>query len=101
MGELAPGSTPRRWIPEGGVRKHNERIHRESKYADDNKNLPFTFSKPKKGKKTDDFGCAECGRVFSASVSTVMVVCPDCKKVTKAVRITEDENMACLDDRSE
>lgn len=100
MGELSPGSTSRRWIPEGGLQKHRDRIHRESKKADE-KNLPFTFSKPKKDKKSDDFNCAECGRGFSAPKNTIMCICPDCKKVTKAVRIIDDEELACLDDRSE
>ena len=29
IGELSPGVTKRRWEPEGGINKHNERIHRE------------------------------------------------------------------------
>lgn len=82
MGELLPGATPRRWIPEGGLQKHREKIHRDSKKADD-KNLPFAFSKPKTFKKTADLCCKECGRIFLASVHTVMCVCPVCKKVTK------------------
>jgi predicted Zn-ribbon and HTH transcriptional regulator len=96
MGELNPGSTPRRWDPPGGIKAHNEKIHRESKFADDHKKLPFTFSKPAKGRKIEDFRCVECGRIFSASKNTVMCICPDCKKLTKAERISDDE-MACLD----
>lgn len=88
MGELSPGS-PRRWDPPEGVKKHNEKIHRESKFADDHKKLPFTFSKPDIGRRVVDFKCAECGRVFSASKNTVMCICPDCKKLTKAERINE------------
>ncbi len=89
MGELSPGSTPRRWIPEGGERKHRERIHRESKIADDHKNLPFQFSKPPMTKKQTWFKCAECSREFSASVNTIMYACPDCKKATRVERIKE------------
>ena len=90
MGELAPGSTPRRWVPEGGLRKHRERIHRESKISDDHKNLPFTFSKPKKDKRADYFACVECGRYFSAPINTIMCACPNCKKATKVTRIKDE-----------
>lgn len=77
--KLSPGS-PRRWEPECGIKKHNERIHRESKYADDHKNLPFTFSKPKKAKRQEYFICNNCGYVLSANVNTVGVICSSCKK---------------------
>jgi DNA-directed RNA polymerase subunit RPC12/RpoP len=87
-GELTPGATPRRWIPEGGIKKHNEKIHRESKVSD-NKNLPFQFSKPPKNKRHEWFECVECGRVISAPVNTIMYACPDCKKATKVERIKE------------
>lgn len=83
MGELSPGSTPRRWIPEGGLQKHREKIHRESKIADDYKKLPFTFSKPPRRVKHRWFECIECGRLLEAPVNTVMCACPVCKKVTK------------------
>ncbi|RLI62846.1 MAG: hypothetical protein DRO67_06765 [Candidatus Asgardarchaeum californiense] len=86
MAELPPGS-PRRWIPEGGLQKHRERIHKESKFADDHKKLPFTFSKPQRPKKTNLFECSECGREFYAPINTVMCICPDCKKVTKARKV--------------
>jgi len=81
------GSTERRWIPEGGLRRHNDKIHRESKFADDYKNLPFSFSKPQKGKKTLLFKCVVCGRCLYAPVNTFMYICPVCKKVTKVERI--------------
>ncbi len=89
MGELDPGSTPRRWEPESGLQKHRERIHKESKTADDHKNLPFTFSKPAKAKRMAGFKCAECERTFSASVNTIMCICPECKKATKVERLDE------------
>lgn len=82
MSELSPGSTGRRYIPEGGLQKHRERIHKESKSADE-KNLPFTFSKPIKSKRQAEFSCKVCGRIFLASVNTVMCACPNCKKVTE------------------
>lgn len=76
--ELSPGSTCRRYVPTAGDRKHRERIHRESKIAE-NKDLPFTFSKPKKLKRQSFFKCLNCGFVFSAPVNTVGVICSECK----------------------
>lgn len=81
----------RRWVPEGGLQKHREKIHKESKFADDNKNLPFTFSKPQKPKRHDLFRCVECGRVFSAPVNTIMCECKDCGKATKVELVEDDE----------
>ena len=86
-GELSPGSTDRRYIPEGGLKRHRERIHKESKFADDHKKLPFEFSKPKKGGRREWFECVECGRELFVSVNTVMCVCPNCNKATKVERI--------------
>ena len=91
IGELAPGATPRRFEPAGGTRKHNERIHKESKIADDNKNLPFTFSKPKTAGRNSVFECTECGYKIAASVNNVGFVCPDCKKFTKSKEVLYSE----------
>ena len=89
MPELNPGSTGRRWIPEGGVRKHNERIHRESKFADDYKNLPFEFSKPKKSKRSITVKCKSCGYITSVSKNTIGMICPECKKYS-AVEVVDN-----------
>ncbi len=89
MGELSPGVTGRRWIPEGGERKHNEKIHRESKFADDHKNLLFELSGPPRRGKHILYECVECGHRLSARKNIVMVVCSGCKKATKVVRINE------------
>lgn len=89
MGELGPGTTDRRWIPEGGLQRHRERIHRESKFADDHKNLPFNFSKPPKSRGQAWFRCVECNREFSAPKNTIMCICPQCKKTTRAERLDE------------
>ena len=89
MGELSPGATSRRWIPEGGERRHNEKIHRESKFADDHKNLPFELSRPPRRGKQEPYVCAVCGYFLYARKNTVMVACPDCKKATKVVKIDE------------
>lgn len=79
IGELSPGVTKRRWEPEGGINKHNERIHRESKHVDAHRNLPFEFSKPPKSKRQMTVECVECGYITSASVNTVGMICNECK----------------------
>jgi len=86
-GELKPGSMPRRWLPEGGERAYREKIHRESKFADDYKNLPFSFSKPQHPKKNCLFKCLECGHIFLASKNTIMVICSECKKAARVEQI--------------
>ena len=88
-GELSPGSTPRRWIPEGGERRLRDKIHKESKFAEDHKNLPFSFSKPRRLGSQVLFRCSECGHVFLASKNTVMCICSKCKKAAKVERINE------------
>lgn len=86
--ELTPGSTPRRWTPSGGVRKHNEKIHRESKYADDHKNLPFSFRKPPKPKGLPAFiKCDNCGHITAASKITVGMICSRCKKYSSVTEV--------------
>jgi hypothetical protein len=87
VGELSPGSTPRRYVPEKGLRKHNERIHRESKYADSNKNLPFSFRKPRKSGRQSLFECPLCGYILSSSVNTVGFICSGCKKFVNAKEV--------------
>ena len=86
---LSPGSTPRRYEPEIGIRKLNEKIHKESKFADDYKNLPFRFSKPKKPGRQSYFKCNNCGYIFSAAVSTVGVICNECKKFSVCTEIDD------------
>ena len=86
---LDPGSTPRRYSPAIGERAHRERIHKESKSAD-NKNLPFTFSKPKKNGRVSYFSCNNCGYIFNASINTVGVVCNECKKFSTCTELTDD-----------
>jgi hypothetical protein len=80
----------RRWLPDIGERKHNEKIHRESKIADDYKNLPFKFSKPKKDKRYTRFECIECSGVLFAPINTIMCVCHNCKKTTKVEKLNQD-----------
>jgi len=80
MAILDPGVTKRRWEPEEGTRKLNERIHRESKSVDDHSNLPFTFSKPKKPKRHNVVECKECGHLASVPINTVGMICAECKQ---------------------
>ena len=83
----------RRYVPEEGLQKLRNKIHKESKAAD-SKNLPYTFSKPIR-KSFTWFECVKCGRVFNATKNTCMVVCPVCKKLTKVREL--NGVMACLD----
>lgn len=88
--ELSPGTTGRRYIPEGGIRKHNERIHRESKLADKYGNLPFTFSKPSKPPKTKYVECEVCGHITRAQKNTVGMICSNCKKYVSVKEVNMD-----------
>lgn len=86
MAELF-GSGTRRWVPEGGVQKHNEKIRRESKHADQ-KNLPFTFSRPPRRTCHDAFECVGCGHVMFLPKNTVMVICSECKELKTVKELT-------------
>ena len=88
---LPAGSTPRRYEPEVGVRRHNERIHRESKYADEFKNLPFKFSKPPKPRGTSTYiVCDSCGYITNGTSVTVGIICPECKKFSTVSEVELD-----------
>jgi ribosomal protein S27AE len=89
--ELTPGSVDRRYEPAGGVKAHNERIHRESSYVDKYKNLPFTFSKPKKAKPLTTKVCANCGSPVSVTRHTVGIICSKCKKYSEVVEVSIEE----------
>ncbi len=78
IGELSPGTIKRRWEPEEGVGKHKEKIHRESKYADEFKNLPFKFSKPQKVGRKHYVKCSKCGNIYYVSINTVGIICKNC-----------------------
>lgn len=78
IGELSPGSTPRRWEPEEGITSLKHRIHRESKKVDEHSNLEFTFSKPKKIGKRKIAECSNCGKAVFVSINTVGIICNSC-----------------------
>ena len=87
MAELF-GSGTRRWVPEGGIQKHNEKIRRESKDAD-KKNLPFTFSRPPRRACHDYFECNGCGNIMSLPRNTIMVICSECNKLRKVTELDD------------
>jgi len=93
MPYTGPGAE-RRWEPEGGVGQHNERIHRESKFTDDHKNLPFEFSKPARSGKYVGAFCKNCGRVVSVSKNTVGMICPSCNSYVSVELISEEEEVS-------
>ena len=79
----------RRYVPEGGLQKLRSKIHKESKEADDQKGLPYTLGRPPVRKCYTGFECVECGYQMSGSKNTYMIVCPECKKLTKVKLIDE------------
>lgn len=78
VGELSPGATERRWEPEGGLKNHNKKIHIESRYADEHKNLPFEFSKPRRQGPSKYMKCNKCGYIVYVSVNTIGIICKEC-----------------------
>ena len=68
-----------------GPKKYKERIHRESKFADDNKNLPFKFSKPKKKGKPENIEivCSKCERSLFVNEDAVLVFCGVCNTLNR------------------
>ena len=89
--ELPAGATPRRYEPECGVQKHNERIHRESKIADDHKNLPFSFRKPPKPMgRNMAVSCDKCGHITYGTTATVGMICTSCGKFSTVSEVNFD-----------
>ena len=87
---LTPGSVGRRYEPKEGVKAHNERIHKESKFVDDHKKLPFSFRKPSKSKGRNVLvACDNCGNITSGTTVTVGIVCRTCGKFSKVHEVEE------------
>jgi hypothetical protein len=86
--ELSPGHG-RRYEPSVGLKKHNERIHKESKIAD-SKNLPFSFRKPLKvvGRSVG-IECPHCGNYIGANTNTVAIICNSCNKFFKIDKLND------------
>lgn len=90
--ELPAGSTNRRYEPAAGVKKHNERIHKESKYADNYKNLPFSFKKPSKPIGRSSYvSCDNCGHIIVGTTATVGMICKSCGKFSSVSEVAYDE----------
>lgn len=88
IGELSPGITKRRWEPEEGVNKLKERIHMESNYVDQHKNLPFEFSKPRRSGRKHYMECTNCGNIVYVSINTVGIICNNCKTYVKVKEVS-------------
>lgn len=89
---LEPGSTSRRYEPKGGVQKHNERIHRESRHTDNNKNLPFTFRKPPKPMgRTVYMRCDNCGKPYIGNTATHGIICSNCHQFSTVSQAAEED----------
>jgi len=89
---LEPGTTPRRYEPEGGVSRLNAKIHKESKHMDTYGNLPFSFRKPLKPKGRNAYVmCDKCGHVIFASSITVGMICRSCGEYSSVTEVEPDE----------
>lgn len=87
--ELPAGVTPRRYDPVEGVNNLNKRIHRESKWVDDNKKLPFSFSKPTKSAKGCYKKCISCGDIKHVNINTVGIECKKCHQYSSLEEIND------------
>jgi len=91
IGELAPGETGRRFEPKEGLDNLTKRIHRESDYIDKNKNMPFTFSKPRPVKRFITKVCSNCEEYVSVHKDTVGIICRHCKKYSQVKEVYIEE----------
>jgi hypothetical protein len=77
-------NSPHREAPnrhERGSKKYLKMVDESSKKAA-SKNLPFTFSKPKRSENLAVWcQCPSCDRVSHVGKNTVMVACVDCKSL--------------------
>ena len=91
--ELVPGSTPRRYEPECGIKKHNSIIHKESAIADKYKSLPFSFSKPDFGggvSKSTIKVCSNCGTEVYVHRNAISIICSSCGKYASLQEVKID-----------
>lgn len=85
--EITPGTVGRRYEPEGGLKKYRDKIHRESKFADEHKNLPFKFSKPSKNKRSKIVKCCNCEYITRVNIDTVGMICSNCGKFSSVEEV--------------
>ena len=86
-GELIPGAVPRRWEPEQGIGKLNNRIHKENSTS--GRNLPYSFGKALKPLSGQAMvvKCNNCGHISRVNTATVGVICSKCKKFSGVTKI--------------
>ncbi len=89
--ELAPGS-PRRFEPAEGVSNLNKRIHKESKFVDKYKDLPFSFGKPQfdKTKKRILKLCGNCESPVYVATNCVGVICRKCNTYANVKEVVDE-----------
>jgi hypothetical protein len=62
------------------TRQKREKIHKESKFSDEFKKLPFKFSKPRFPKFDPwEYECPKCKHSFTLGRHTRMIICGACK----------------------
>ena len=90
LGQRSSPGSPRRYEPAGGIGKHNDRIHKESKISD-SKNLDFNFRKPPKSVGRSAYiKCDNCGYVTSGTTATAGIICPECKKFSTVTGVNDE-----------
>ena len=91
IGIASPGASKRE-APQAQVRgskAYRDKIHRESKFADAHKNLPFTFSKPKKDLPINtEAMCEHCGKDVLVSKRTYSWICRGCNRLAHVKKET-------------
>lgn len=71
-------------MKEMGPKAYNQKIKRSSKEADDHKNLPFNFDKPRKAKPSKvGIECKHCKKAVFVTEDAVLVVCGSCSGITR------------------
>jgi hypothetical protein len=91
LNQQLPAGSGRRYEPASGLKKHNDRIHRESKIADDHKNLPFTFRKAPKPKGPTSYLCCDnCGHILAGTTATAAIICSECKKFSTVSEVKDE-----------
>jgi hypothetical protein len=71
-------------VQENGPRKYKEHISKDSKRSDNNMNLPYKFSKPRKEKNSNiPFVCIKCAKVLFVNEDAVLVECGSCSQLNR------------------
>lgn len=71
-------------MKEMGPKAYKNRIKRDSEFADKSKDLPYSFSKPKKTKPARVYvECGDCSKDLFVTDEAILVVCGSCKGITR------------------